>query len=125
MFKKWSPLIGGIIAGFLFMALNYRTTVNENELTYKNNLVYVAETDKLFTGISQSYYENSEQLKVSAEYRKGKLNGETTEYYKNGTIKSKVKYKKGLINGKYVYYDERGNISEKGKYVKGEKRPEN
>ena len=143
MRKKWGPFIGGILIGLVIMAMNYKYVVNDDNLVYKNNLVYEKEKDKPFTGTAESYYENSDQLKFTSKYRKGKLHGETKEYfengepseiikykkdkphgkavyyYENGNVKLRTKYKDGLLNGDYVYYSENGNILEKSEYEKG------
>ena len=119
MRKKWGPLIGGILIGLVIMAMNYKNIVNDDKLIYKDNLVYEAEKDKPFTGVSESYYEGSDQLKFTSEYRKGKLHGKTTEYYENGQPSEIIKYKKDKPHGEAVYYYENGNIKLKTEYDDG------
>ena len=43
MRKKWGPFIGGILIGLVIMAMNYKYVVNDDNLVYKNNLVYEKE----------------------------------------------------------------------------------
>ena len=50
MRKKWGPFIGGILIGLVIMAMNYKYVVNDDNLVYKNNLVYEKEKDNLLQG---------------------------------------------------------------------------
>lgn len=99
MRKKWGPLIGGILIGFIIMAMRYENVVPADKLIYKDNLVYesVQDKDKLFTGTAKVYFKNSQQVKISSEYKKGKLHGKTIEYDEEGSVLKKSKYKKGEI----------------------------
>ena len=94
MRKKWGPLIGGILIGFIIMAMRYEKVVDYSKVIPKNDIVYEISTDRPFTGKVEIYFENSKQLSFSAEYKKGKPHGETVEYYENGNIKEKYFYKK-------------------------------
>lgn len=120
MRKKWGPLIGGILIGLVIMAMNYKYVVNDSLLVHKNDLVYEIKKDKPFTGTSESYYEDSNKLKISSEYKKGKLHGKTIEYFENGKISKKYNYKKNILEGKYESYNEDGTLLEKHKYKDGE-----
>ncbi len=119
MRKKWGPLIGGILIGFIIMAMRYEKVVDYTKVIPKNDIVYEISTDKPFTGKIEIYFENSKQLNFSAEYKKGVPHGETVEYYENGNIKEKYSYKKGKLHGTFESYDEDGKLSEKHKYKNG------
>lgn len=119
MRKKWGPLIGGILIGFIIMAMRYEKVVDYSEVIPKNDIVYEISTDKPFTGKVEIYFENSKQLNFSAEYKKGVPHGETVKYYENGNIKEKYFYKKGELHGTFESYDEDGKLSEKHKYKNG------
>ncbi len=66
------------------------------------------------------WYNDQLELRESAIYRAGELEGENTIFYPNGQLSIKGFYKDGELNGEYLYYNEEGALKQK-KYFKAGK----
>jgi hypothetical protein len=60
-------------------------------------------------GESCEYYENG-QLMNKKNYKDGELDGEQTTHYENGQVRIKSNFKDGKDEGKKLFYDEYGSI---------------
>jgi antitoxin component YwqK of YwqJK toxin-antitoxin module len=70
-------------------------------------------------GESIEYFENG-QVFTSLNYSNGLLEGEALEFYPETlVIKSKFHFSKGLKNGECITYDESGDIVEKLNFING------
>jgi|688.fasta_scaffold00573_49 antitoxin component YwqK of YwqJK toxin-antitoxin module len=60
------------------------------------------------TGLWQNYFYNSVQVKNSSNYKEGRKDGESTEFYPNGNVKRREIYIYGKLSSKQMF-DEQGN----------------
>ncbi len=67
-------------------------------------------------GLYIKKYPGSEITQIEGKTSDGVLDGNYTEYYKNGEKKVDGKYKMGRKKGTWKYYDEKGKLTEKKKY---------
>lgn len=108
---------------------NYNNLVKTKQvLPHGKHLTYY-QSGKLFieenynsgkrVGEIVAYYETGEIMyKVSSDKY---LDGELTQYYKNGNIKRIEHFNNGSLTGKMTEYYPDGNVSCKGKYLNGQK----
>ncbi|NME36743.1 MULTISPECIES: hypothetical protein [Fusobacterium] len=90
--------------------------ITKDKIEYKNDSVYIKNTDKLYTG---KLVDNTNGIKIKVNIKKGKINGEYISVYENGNISVKTYYKDGKKDGEYVSYYEDGNIYSKCNYNMG------
>lgn len=116
MRKKWGPLIGGILIGFILVAMNFKYVVTRDEVMTKGSIVYEIKKDKPLTGYLETYYEGTDQIESSEHYKKGLLDGKSIFYFENGKVYKKGKNKKGELKGTWKFYNEDGKLVKKIKY---------
>ena len=68
--------------------------------------------DTLFTGFSNQY--NGNQIIFEIKFKKGRKDGVSKFWYKNGNPKSMLTFKNGIVNGPYKLWDESGNLIDQG-----------
>ena len=114
-----------IIYTFIIFILTSFSIFAEREVSYENlgyyeenELVYVIDEKKPFTGIGKDYYEDK-SLRLVAPYLNGKLEGIVKEYYPSGKLKAEENYIDGQLNGKVITYYEKGNIEYEQNYKDG------
>ena len=114
-----------IIYTFIIFILTSFSIFAEREVSYENlgyyeenELVYVIDEKKPFTGIGKDYYEDK-SLRLVAPYLNGKLEGIVKEYYPSGKLKAEENYIDGQVNGKVITYYENGNIEYEQNYKDG------
>ncbi len=114
-----------IIYTFIIFILTSFSIFAEREVSYENlgyyeenELVYVIDEKKPFTGIGKDYYEDK-SLRLVAPYLNGKLEGIVKEYYPSGKLKAEENYIDGQVNGKVITYYENGNIRYEQNYKDG------
>ena len=114
-----------IIYTFIIFILTSFSIYAEREVSYENlgyyeenELVYVINEKKPFTGIGKDYYEDK-SLRLVAPYLNGKLEGIVKEYYPSGKLKAEENYIDGQVNGKVITYYENGNIRYEQNYKDG------
>jgi antitoxin component YwqK of YwqJK toxin-antitoxin module len=91
----------------IFSSCSYSgIVISENELP--EEVFYLADQIKPYTGKCVMYYNNTEIIKQEMRFKNGKLNGTLISYYKNGNINRKGEFVKGLYNGKWEQWDENG-----------------
>lgn len=76
--------------------------VHPSKLQERNGLVYEINQKKEFTGISIATYRNGNTIKTS--YKKGKKDGLTEMYSKNGQLLTVKPYKNGKMEGTFLQY---------------------
>lgn len=81
--------------------------LTENELP--EDIFYLQDEIKPFSGTCLIYYTNTEILKEEFHFKDGVLDGARISFYKNGQIKREGNYISGLYNGTWKVYDEKGN----------------
>ena len=64
-----------------------------------------------------NFYNAKGEIRESAEYANGELNGRNVIYYPNGRKKIIANYADGLLDGEYLYYTDKGALLQK-KYFK-------
>lgn len=60
-------------------------------------------------GLIQEFYVSKDQIKIKKALKEGKLEGELTEYYRNGNLKRKEIYQQGKVEGISTSYHQNGN----------------
>jgi antitoxin component YwqK of YwqJK toxin-antitoxin module len=87
----------------------------------KNNKVSEGKvTNKIYEGQWKYYHENSPAIMTIENYKKGKLEGKRTVYFKDGKIAEEVDYVNDLRNGLYKKLTEKGILLEETNYTKGQ-----
>jgi antitoxin component YwqK of YwqJK toxin-antitoxin module len=74
-----------------------------------DDIFYLKDEIKPFTGRCLVYFYKTEILKEEINFRNGILDGSHISYYKNGVIKRIGHYREGNFNGKWTGYDTEGN----------------
>jgi len=70
-------------------------------------------------GTRKSYFDGSDKIQQTVEYKNGKKNGYFTEYYKNGSIMSKQFYVNDTITDSSLEYHENGKLATSQFYKMG------
>jgi antitoxin component YwqK of YwqJK toxin-antitoxin module len=93
---------------------------NCNDLIYDElyNHFYIDERNKPYTGICYERYE-SKKIKLTKEFKEGKLHGNMIRFKEDSTKISFVVFKKNFIHGKAIFYDSMGNDSIVQTYKRG------
>ena len=87
----------------------------------KNNKVSEGKVvNKVYEGEWLYYHEDLASIMAREFYKKGKLNGKRTVYFKNNKVAEEVNYVNGLKEGTYKHYTENDILLEESNYVKGE-----
>ena len=68
--------------------------------------------DTLFTGISRQY--DGDQILFEIKFKKGRKDGVSKFWHKNGSLKSMLTFKNGIAKGAYKLWDKSGNLIEQG-----------
>jgi antitoxin component YwqK of YwqJK toxin-antitoxin module len=76
--------------------------------------------DTIQDGNSEEFYSNG-SLSKKTNYKNGKKHGKEEIYFKNGNIKFTCNYKEGQAEGKRILYYITGQIRERGFYINGKK----
>jgi antitoxin component YwqK of YwqJK toxin-antitoxin module len=72
-------------------------------------------------GTKKVYYDGTNQIMQTVEYKNGKKNGFLTEFYRNGTVSAKQFFVNDTINGTAYEYYENGNPATERNYKMGVK----
>ena len=86
---------------------------NDIKINTDGQLEYVEGSDQLYTGSSQSYYENGNPQHVG-QYEDGLMEGLWVYYYENGKVYAKIPFLLGLTNGLTETFYEDGTPQLKG-----------
>jgi antitoxin component YwqK of YwqJK toxin-antitoxin module len=79
-----------------------------NVIQIRNEIAYLPNENKPFTGKYEEYYSTNGQKKSETNYQDGKQNGLFTSWYENGQKKSETNYIDGKVNGLYSLWYENG-----------------
>lgn len=85
--------------------------VSENDLTKKE----LSSKDFVRHGPSITY-DDRNHIQSIKYYNLGVLNGDSKEFYKNGTLKKRVHYKNGIKEGEFEEFYEDGKVKVKGSF---------
>lgn len=102
--KKFIFYIATII--FFASCSSSGIVITENDLP--EEIFYLTDHIKPYSGRCLMYYNNSELVKQDMSFKDGKLNGTLFMYYKNGNIKRKGEYFAGHYNGKWEQWAKNG-----------------
>jgi hypothetical protein len=111
--KNLNLVLLGILSYFSACS---QTRVLFQELTKAGGLIYYQ--SKPFTGKGFSLYYNN-KVEQEIEFKNGKQDGKTINFYKDGKIKFLSTYKENTKNGPSESYDESGAIISKGNFKNG------
>jgi uncharacterized protein len=103
---KINLIILSLFVVFGTSCTNKTVVLSEGELP--EDIFYLADQIKPFTGKCYIYFSNSQNLKEELNFKNGILNGLRISYYNNGQIKRQGIYKDGRYNGIWKAYDESG-----------------
>jgi antitoxin component YwqK of YwqJK toxin-antitoxin module len=83
---------------------------------------YIIEKSERFDCSHKDHYEIRQYYTIAeANDSIGRMNGEVTNYYDNGTLQSYGTMKDGLPHGEWRYYDPAGKLNKYGTYVQGKR----
>ena len=83
-------------------------------------LEYVEGTDELYTGKSETHYENG-NLQHSGQYENGLMEGVWNYFYEDGQLYLNMTYKQGIMNGLTETFYENGSLYLKGNSKDGKR----
>jgi antitoxin component YwqK of YwqJK toxin-antitoxin module len=87
----------------------------------KNNKVSEGKVvNKIYEGEWKYYHEDSPAIMTKETYKKGKLEGKRTVYFKDGKVAEEVNYSNDLREGVYKKLTEKGILLEETNYAKGQ-----
>ena len=78
----------------IFLASCSPVEVTSDKIVYRDEVAYLVNTQKPFTGNVVDYHDNG-QLQYSFSFKDGKVDGTPKEYSKNGRLLSTGAYKNG------------------------------
>lgn len=78
------------------------------EETIPDNIFYVGNSNKPYTGKCLIYYSNSNKVHYTFTYKNGILNGPFKSYFENGKVEYEGIYFEGELSGVFKKYDEEG-----------------
>ena len=114
--KKLLILLFSILISFNSYGLFHETVCDETDTQYRNQLYYLPNETKPFTGNNLCEYENG-QIKHEGNYKDGKEDGKWTYWNENDQKYYEENYKDGDLvdNTLFKYYDN-GQIEESKNY---------
>ena len=92
--------------------------VNDDEIEYREGILYLKDSDVPYTGKVFVWYENGKKEQEN-KYKDGKRHGLTTWWYENGQKKHEVNYKNGKKDGVLTQWHESGRKSMESHYKDG------
>ena len=92
--------------------------VNDDEIEYREGILYLKDSDVPYTGKVFVWYENGKKEQEN-KYKDGKRHGLTTWWYENGQKKLETENKDGKFHGLLVEWHENGQKSNQGNYKHG------
>jgi len=141
--KKLLILLFSILISFNSYGLFHETVCVETDAQYRNQLYYLPNMTKPFSGKNLCEYENGQyksegkvkkgnkdgkwifwnvngQIEKEEHYKDGKSVGETKyDYYSNGQIKEEINYKDDKKDGKWTIWHPNGQLSAVENYKNG------
>jgi antitoxin component YwqK of YwqJK toxin-antitoxin module len=87
-------------------------------LVYKDDIAFMPNEDKPFTGKYELYYPNGNK-KIERNYLEGKHSGLSIFWYENGQKDVEGNFKDGYKNGLFTLWDESGNKISENNYING------
>jgi antitoxin component YwqK of YwqJK toxin-antitoxin module len=96
------------LAALSFSCSGRKVVLGENEIP--EDVFYLPDEIKPYTGKCLVYYANTEKIKDEMCFKKGLLHGKWISYYKNGSVKCTGYYEHGNLDGKWKGYDENGKM---------------
>lgn len=108
---KWFLVI--LTLGFVSCAK--QIVISEEDL--KLDVFYTEQALKPYTGTCKIYYYNTDIIKEEFRFKKGRLNGESLSYYRNGNLRWKGSYHNGLLTGKWKNWDAAGTLILEVNYI--------
>ena len=92
----------------------------EVEINMDGELEYVAGTNELYTGKSETHYANG-NLQHSGQYESGLMEGVWKYFYEDGQPYLNMTYKRGIMNGLTETFYEDGSLYLKGNSANGKR----
>jgi antitoxin component YwqK of YwqJK toxin-antitoxin module len=95
-----------ILLCLLFIACSREIIITEEDI--KQDLLYLNNEIKPFSGICKVLFSDTFLLKEKFEFTDGMLDGKSCSYYKDGSLKWRGTYEDGKMAGKWEFWDVRG-----------------
>jgi antitoxin component YwqK of YwqJK toxin-antitoxin module len=96
------------ILSIALITCSSKVTITESDIS--QDIFYVADQLKPFTGKCLVVYSDTLLVKNEFTYEQGYLNGEAIAWYKNGKIRRKGSYYEGMLSGKWEFWNEEGRL---------------
>ena len=93
----------------IFGASCSKNTVILTEDDLPEDIFYLQDEIKPFSGKAYIYFLNSEKIKEEMNFKNGILHGTRISYHCNGQIKQLGEYQNGTFDGSWVSFCENGN----------------
>lgn len=107
MKKTWFIILASLV---VLLTSCTQNTVVLTEAELPDDIFYLQDELKPFTGKAIIYFNSTETVKEEMNYKKGYLDGERVSYYKNGQVKLQGEYNKGKYDGAWKKYSAEGNM---------------
>lgn len=104
---KFTYIILILLAVFSVSCSDNVVILTESQIS--DDIFYLQDEIKPYSGKCHIYYSNSEILKEELNFKGGILDGQRISYYKNGRIKRTGSYFDGGCDGKWTGFDKKGN----------------
>jgi hypothetical protein len=89
--------------------------VNYADLEYAADGTFT-HNGKKFTGTAEEFHKDGTTLSKLYEFRDGKFDGTTREYYANGQISASTQWQEGQRHGANMYWNEHGKATKRQRY---------
>lgn len=120
MMKKIGVGLVGIcvVAGLVWYTFIHQTEVSFEELVMEDNVVYLRDDTKSFTGVAISTFPNG-KLKVRVEFQEGRENGMYELWHEDGTLIHQAEYSKGSYSGPVKWWTPEGKLAIEAEFSDG------
>jgi len=95
-----------ILFCLVFVACSREIIITEEDI--KQDLLYLNNEVKPFSGICKVLFSDTFLLKEKFEFTDGMLDGKSFSYYENGSLKWRGNYEDGKMAGKWEFWDVNG-----------------
>ena len=95
-----------ILFCLMFIACSREIIITEEDI--KQDLLYLNNDIKPFSGICKVLFSDTFLLKEKFEFTDGMLDGKSCSYYENGSLKWRGNYESGKMAGKWEFWNANG-----------------
>lgn len=97
-----------VLPALMLLSCSEEVILTEEKLP--DEIFYVENSNRPYSGRCVIYYKNSKQVHYLYYFDKGILNGDFKSYYKSGAVEFEGKYFDGELFGELIRYNEDGTV---------------